>query len=122
MANHVCSILVVEDNQDVLNGIMNLLKYCGYHSKGILKMDTETDEEIKAGNFDLLIFDIMLSGADGRNLTRRIKSRKENRETPILLISASPDLKLSALNAGASDFLPKPFGLEELREKVEENL
>lgn len=116
------NILVVEDNQDVLDGIINLLDYCGYKSRGVLKIDDETDQEIKAGDYDLLILDVMLSGTDGRNLTREIRKKKENEETSIILISASPDLKQSALNAGANDFLPKPFGLEELRQKVEQNL
>lgn len=115
-------ILVVEDNEDVLDGITNLLDYCGYKSRGVLKIDNETDREIKSGVYDLLILDVMLSGADGRNLTREIRNREENRQIPIILISASPDLKSSALRSGANDFLPKPFGLDDLRKIVEQNI
>lgn len=116
------NILVVEDNREVLNAIQSLLEFCGYHSKCVDSLSEETAEEVKSGNFDLIILDVMLSGSDGRTITRKFRSKKETRDIPILMISASPDLKSSALEAGANDFLPKPFGVKEFKQKVEQYL
>ncbi len=116
------NILVVEDNHDVLNAILSLLEFCGYRAKGVKSMNEETENEVTSGDYDLVIMDIMLSGSDGRNITKNFRSRKETSDIPILMISASPDLKSSALEAGATDFLPKPFGVNEMRQKIEQYL
>lgn len=116
------NILVVEDNHDVLDAILRLLEFCGYHAKGVKDMNNETLEEVASGDYDLLILDIMLAGRDGRNIAKKFRSRKETENIPILMISASPDLKSSALEAGANDFLPKPFGMNEMKQKIEQYL
>lgn len=113
---------MVEDNRDVLDAVLSLLEFCGYHAKGVTGMSEKTRDEVTAGNYDMLILDVMLSGSDGRDIAKSFRSRKETKNIPILMISASPDLKTSALQSGASDFLPKPFGVNEMRQKIEQYL
>lgn len=115
-------ILVVEDNRDVLDAVLSLLEFCEYDAKGVTGMDEEIINEVTSGNYDMLILDIMLSGSDGRNIAKEFRSRKETSDIPILMISASPDLKASALEAGATDFLSKPFGVHEMKQKIEQYL
>lgn len=119
MAEKLRNILVIEDNQDVLNGIVNILEYCGYPSEGVTRFNDSTFEKVKTDNFGLIILDVMLSGNDGRDLAKKFKSTKETSGVPILMISAYPNVESSAKKAGADDFLAKPFGLDELKQKVE---
>lgn len=68
--------------------------------------------------YDLLILDLMLPGADGQKIVRRL--RKSGNETPILILSARSDrtVVVELLNLGADDYLTKPFDLGELLARV----
>jgi len=68
--------------------------------------------------WDLLVLDVMLPGLDGREITRRLRAAE--RTTPILLLTALGDTssKLEGFDAGADDYLVKPFELEELKARV----
>lgn len=119
MADKKDRILVIEDNKDVLGGILELLEYSGYKPTGSPEFSDKIFEQFKAGYYDLLILDIMLSGTDGRELAKRLKSVSETKNIPIILISAYTNLEDTVKESMADDFLQKPFGLEELQEKVE---
>lgn len=122
MANKSGRILVIEDNKDVLEGIMKLLDYCGYQPHGVTKFNEDLLEQIKDGEFKMIILDVMLSGMDGRDLVKRLKSTEEVDDVPILMTSAYHNIEDSVQEAGANGFLSKPFGLDDLRQKVEEYL
>jgi DNA-binding response OmpR family regulator len=68
--------------------------------------------------FDAIVLDIMLPGRDGLSVLREL--RQQQNATPILLLSArgQVDERVEGLNAGADDYLPKPFALEELIARV----
>jgi DNA-binding response OmpR family regulator len=68
--------------------------------------------------FDAIVLDIMLPGRDGLSVLRELREQKN--ATPILLLSArgQVDERVEGLNAGADDYLPKPFALEELIARV----
>ena len=68
---------------------------------------------------DLLLLDIWMSGTDGRDICRHLKQNKSTADLPIVLVSASRDIERSALEAGADDFLAKPFDMEDLIKKIE---
>lgn len=112
------NILVLEDNPDVLEGIMNILEFIGYRSEGVAKFDNGLMEKVKQDNFGLLIVDVMLSGSDGRDFTKAVKGDKETANLPVLMISAYPEVERSTIEAGADDFLKKPFDIDQLIEKV----
>jgi CheY-like chemotaxis protein len=71
---------------------------------------------------DLLLLDIWMSGIDGRDICKELKQKENTKKIPIVLISASREIERSALEAGADDFLAKPFEIDDLLEKIEKHL
>ena len=71
---------------------------------------------------DLILLDVLLSGEDGGEICRRLKSDELTRHIPVILISAHIGLCQRASDCGADHFLIKPFRLTELREMVKKYL
>jgi CheY-like chemotaxis protein len=80
----------------------------------ILDMETELP--------DLVLLDIWMSGTDGRDICRQLKQSEKTSKIPIVLVSASKDIERSALEAGANDFIAKPFEMNELLQKIEKKI
>lgn len=81
----------------------------------------ESGEEIinsEIGTPDLFILDKQISGTNGLNVCRFIKNNRKFRNVPVIMISANPDIRTLARDAGADDAISKPFSLEELRKTV----
>ena len=72
----------------------------------------------ETGSFDLIVLDVMLPGVDGFAIVRHLRSRKQ--QTPVLLLTARDSTRdvVEGLNAGADDFLTKPFSFDELFARV----
>jgi DNA-binding response OmpR family regulator len=68
---------------------------------------------------DLLLLDIWMSGWNGRDICIFLKSQEVTQHLPIVLVSANRDTEKIARDAGADDFMTKPFNLDELVEKIE---
>jgi DNA-binding response OmpR family regulator len=115
-------ILIIEDNQDVLEVIINILEYYGHSVVGYNRFTEEIFERTKTESLSLIILDVMLSGFDGRDIARRFRESEETRHIPILMISAYPFVEKSVREAGATDFLQKPFSIDELTGKVDRYL
>ena len=71
---------------------------------------------------DLLLLDIWMSGTDGRDICKHLKENHKTRALPIVLVSASREIEKSAIEAGANDFLSKPFEANDLLKKIEMHL
>jgi DNA-binding response OmpR family regulator len=110
-------ILVVEDDKKTGNFIAKALKAEGF-AVDILRDGDEALAAIETTPFDAVVLDIMLIGRDGLSVLKRMRAEKI--ETPVLLLSARGALneRVEGLNAGAEDYLPKPFALEELVARV----
>lgn len=110
-------ILVVEDNPKVSQMLERGLVDQGY---SIVIAETGYDGEDKAtsDSFDVIILDIMLPDTDGLSVCRNI--RQAGVTTPILMLTALSDTsdKVKGLNAGADDYLAKPFEYEELIARI----
>ena len=110
-------ILVLDDDPDICTMIKMVLDYHGYAA-------TDADSEEKARKIlatedvDLIIMDMLLSGSDGTDICRRLKQEKKTSSIPILMFSAHPNAKEICLEAGANDFISKPFEMTDLIEKV----
>lgn len=76
-------------------------------------------EEFNSNRFDLVILDIMMPGLNGIELCKKL--RQTNKELPILMLTAlgNVDDKVTGLNAGADDYLAKPFHFKELLARIE---
>ena len=110
-------ILVLDDDPDICMMIKMVLEYYGYDA-----MDSENEENAKeimsSNRVDLIIMDMLLSGADGTDICRRLKQNEETSSIPILMFSAHPTAKESCLAAGADDFISKPFEMNDMIDKI----
>ncbi|MCB0194232.1 MAG: response regulator transcription factor [Anaerolineae bacterium] len=110
-------ILVVEDEPQIANFIKRGLRREGYNV--LVASDGETGLDMAFGDLpDLIILDIMLPGIDGLAVCRQI--REGELQTPVLMLTAKdavPD-RVAGLEAGADDYLVKPFAFEELLARV----
>lgn len=121
MANDQYHILVIDDNEDVLFMIKVMLEMKGY--KVTAKESPENIELfIETATPDLILMDMLLSGADGREVCKKIKINKTISSVPVIMISALPDAGTSCLNAGANYFLGKPFEMNDLFKTIDNAL
>ena len=110
-------ILVLDDDPDICAMLKMVLEYHGYAAD-------EADGEEKAKEIlstkkvDLIIMDMLLSGADGTDICRRVKQDKQTLAIPILMFSAHPNAQKICMEAGADDFIAKPFEMNDLIDKV----
>jgi two-component system, OmpR family, response regulator len=110
-------ILVVEDEQKMRRAIRRGLEHEGYavdvaeDADGALSYATEYD-------YDAIVLDVMLPGADGFEICRDLRARE--RWAPILMLTArdAVDDRIRGLDAGADDYLPKPFDFGELTARL----
>ena len=113
------SILVVDDDQAVRDALRRALTMQGYSVE--LAADGREALEKLTGNgdaIDLAIVDILMPNVDGLELTHRL--RGDGNRLPILMLTARDQVsdRVSGLEAGADDYLVKPFALEELVARV----
>lgn len=110
-------VLVVEDEKKTAAFIRKSLQAAGF-AADVLHRGDEALAAILATAFDVVVLDIMLPGRDGLSIVSGLRERGV--KTPILLLTARGELreKVEGLNAGADDYLPKPFALEELVARV----
>lgn len=108
-------VILADDDAGILDAVGMMLELEGFD------VTTTLDgNEIFSTGFtpDLYILDIWMSGSDGRDLCKKLKATPATHHIPVMLISASNDLQRSASDAGADDFLPKPFDMELLVTKI----
>lgn len=110
-------ILVVEDEIRLCEALVQLLKKQNY------TVDSENDgeaglDDALSGIYDVIILDIMLPGLDGLSVLREI--RRQNINVPVILLTAKGEIsdKVAGLDAGADDYLTKPFNTEELLARI----
>ena len=110
-------VLVVEDEKKTASFIRKALQAEGF-AVDICRNGNDVAELIATTPFDCIVLDIMLPGRDGLGVLRQL--RESHRPTPVLLLSARGNVheRVEGLNAGADDYLPKPFELDELIARV----
>ena len=111
-------ILIVDDSKDILEGMRIFLELKNY-DVSTLSDARKIFERIAEFNPDVLILDIYLSGIDGRELCKKIKSSNKTSHLIIILFSAATNALENFQSHGADACLEKPFGLEEISQKIE---
>ena len=110
-------ILVVDDEQAVCESLRRSLRFNGYD---VLTANDglEAVKTVRSENPELLILDVMMPNMDGLEVCRTLRS--EGWDRPILVLTARDGVsdRVAGLDAGADDYLPKPFALEELLARV----
>jgi DNA-binding response OmpR family regulator len=109
-------IMIADDDPGIVDAIEMLLEFEGYHVTSTV--DGATVLDMKENLPDLLLLDIWMSGEDGRDICKKFKQVDITKNIPVIMISASRDIKESAMAAGADDFLAKPFEMNELLAKI----
>ena len=110
-------ILVVEDNPKMAEAIRKGLVEHNY-AVDVVGTGYEGEEQAAASPYDVIVLDLMLPDRDGIDVCRNLRRRRVS--TPILILTALSDLddKVAGLNAGADDYLTKPFQFDELVARV----
>ena len=117
MLNKAVHVLLIDDNEDILFMLEAMLKIKGY--KVTVKKNTDKIETaVTTINPDVIIMDMLLSGADGREICRQLKANTALAKIPVIMISAHPEAKTHCLNAGANYFVEKPFEMTEILQTV----
>lgn len=110
-------ILIIEDEKKVAGFLKNGLKEEGYAVDDAYDGQTGFDMAVE-NEYDIIILDLMLPGLDGITLCKKLREQGNN--TPILMLTAREAVKdrVIGLDAGADDYMTKPFAFEELLARV----
>ena len=111
-------ILVVDDKEANVRLLEGMLRVAGYSA-----VESTTDpgavcELYRQNRYSLILLDLQMPGMDGFQVMEGLKEIEGEGYLPVLVITAQPNHKLRALEAGAKDFVSKPFDLAELRARV----
>lgn len=110
-------ILLADDEKDLARATKMILSYSGY-DVDVVYNGKDAMQNAKENNYDLIILDIMMPVMDGIESLKEM--RKSNITTPIMLLTAKAgiDDKVEGLDAGANDYLTKPFNKKELLARI----
>lgn len=114
-------ILVVDDDSGIGEMLKTLLEFYDYEVTVTAKPE-ETESIIVSKNINLVLLDMLISGVNGTDVCARLRNNPETKHTPVLMMSALHDAGKKCREAGANDFIAKPFEMDELVEKISEIL
>ncbi|MDR3640478.1 MAG: response regulator transcription factor [Humidesulfovibrio sp.] len=111
------NVLIIEDDPEIVAVVRNGLEEAGFCVESALSGD-EGLRKAAAGDFSVIILDLMLSGMDGFTILRELKAK--GIKTPVLVASARQSVqdKVSCLDAGCDDYITKPFSFPELLARI----
>ncbi len=113
-------ILVVDDDEGIVEVVQIVLEGEGYQVH--TSMDGERLKHLGQDEPDLILLDVLLSGIDGRDICKSLKSNEATRHIPVIMLSAHSDASKVADSGGADDFLEKPFDVDVLIDIVAKHL
>ncbi len=110
-------ILVAEDDTRLLKSLVHILELNHFSADGVSN-GSDALEYAASGEYDALVLDIMMPGLDGIQVLRRLRS--QGITTPALFLTARTEVqqRVEGLDAGADDYLPKPFAIDELLARI----
>lgn len=110
-------ILLVEDEQHLAVGLKLNFELEG-HVVTLAATARQAHQSLSQTQFDVVVLDVMLPDSDGFTICRQM--REQNNFTPVLMLTARgrPEDRIAGLEAGADDYLPKPFELDELLARI----
>lgn len=112
-------ILVVDDDAGIGEMLKTLLEFYDFEVVVTEKPD-EAEELIIRNNIDLVLLDMLISGVNGTDVCVRIRNNESTADTPVVMMSALHDAGPKCRNAGADDFIAKPFEMDDLIAKINE--
>lgn len=111
--NNKPRLLVVEDEESIRNGLIDVLVYHGYE---VDSADNGTDGLTKSlsGHYDLLLLDVMLPGVDGFEICNQVRERDKEQAIIMLTAKSADEDIIRGLSYGADDYVAKPFSIAQL--------
>ncbi|HTL07604.1 MAG TPA: response regulator [Chitinophagaceae bacterium] len=114
-------IILLDDDKDICVMVQAMLNFSGYKVQS-LSLPHQLNELLVSLTPRMLLMDMLLSGTDGRDVCRRLKNDADTRHIKIMMMSAHPDADRSCREAGADDFISKPFDMDQFIAKVKSQL
>jgi PAS domain S-box-containing protein len=111
-------ILIVDDQEVNVSLLGQMLHEAGYTSVASTMNPQEVCSLHRKNRYDLILLDLQMPGMDGFQVIEALKTNDADGYLPVLVITAQPGHKLRALQAGAKDFISKPFDLVEVRTRI----
>jgi len=112
------SILIVDDQKSNVSLLEQLLSEAGYTCVASSMNPQEVCALHRKNRYDLILLDLQMPGMDGFQVMEGLKTNDADSYLPVLVITAQPGHKLRALQAGAKDFISKPFDLVEVKTRI----
>jgi PAS domain S-box-containing protein len=112
------NILIVDDQEANVTLLEQLLRDDGYTRVASTRDPLEVCALHRKHRYDLILLDLQMPGMDGFQVIEGLKTNASDGYLPVLVITAQPGHKLRALQAGARDFISKPFDLVEVRTRI----
>lgn len=113
----MAKILLIDDDPDVRHVMSAMLAKEGYDVETASKKE-EALQKLAAEPPSLILLDVLLSGEDGRDLCREIKTREHTKNIPVIMLSGHPGAAQQVESYGADDFIAKPLNTELLLAKM----
>ena len=111
-------ILIVDDQPANISLLEETLRQAGYENVSSTLNPLEVCALHRRNDYDLILLDLQMPGMDGFQVIEGLKTNEKDAYLPVLVITAQPGHKLRALQAGAKDFISKPFDLVEATTRV----
>ena len=111
-------MLVVDDRVENVDLLVAILHQAGYTNVSATTEPSEVLALHEKERFDLILLDLNMPGMDGFEVMEKLKQVEEDAYLPVLAITAQPRFKIAALEAGARDFITKPYDLVEVRQRI----
>ena len=112
------SILIVDDQEANVSLLEQMLREAGYTRVASTMDPHEVCALHRKKCYDLILLDLQMPGMDGFQVIEGLKTNQRDGYLPVLVITAQPGHKLRALQAGARDFVSKPFDLVEVKTRI----
>lgn len=112
------SILIVDDQESNITLLQEMLREADYTFVTSTMNPHEVCALHRKYGYDLILLDLQMPGMDGFQVMEALKTNEADSFLPVLVITAQPGHKLRALQAGARDFISKPFDLLEVRTRI----
>lgn len=113
----VKKILIIDDDEGVLGALTAILEMEGYQVETATNshlLDSQANKNVP----NLILLDFLVSGENGKDILKKIKTYKGWSSIPIIMLSAYPNVEKELLDVGADEFIAKPFDMEDLLQRV----
>ena len=111
-------ILIVDDQAPNVQLLTRLLGEAGYTQLSSTMQPTEVCALHRRHDYDLILLDLQMPAMDGFSVMAALKTNDQQDYLPVIVLTAQPGHKLRALQAGAKDFISKPFDLVEVKTRI----